>query len=253
MAKPTVLISIETMAETEAKAFGNRFMQFLLDLDPRLEPELVSTIERFKDPYVCLDEFIDQWWAMPAKIEVEGESTDHHFWGPMWKRKSSVISRGMINHGLINTKNQRTASSLWFECQWEEGIYFETLFEKWVDLAVPNIGMLHLFTDAEQSSLQSSAGNSFSVGSFGGAAKPGIPNIGWAMAYGEGYSTEVDVARVGEAGFLVKKIGGVTIVQVTENLSDVIDDFAYFSKRRAELKNLFRPDLFWLQSEPVVV
>ena len=85
---------------------------------------------------------------------------------------------------------------------------------------------------------------SFRVGSFGGLAKPDLPSMGWAMAYGTTYAAEVDVARIREGGFPVDEFDGVTIVRVTDKLSDVVDDFEYFSRRRAQLKSLFRPGLF---------
>jgi len=70
------------------------------------------------------------------------------------------------------------------------------------------------------------------------------------MAYGPSYAAEVDTARIKAAGFVADERDGVTIVRVTDKLSDVVDDFERFSRRRAELKALFRPDLFWIKGEP---
>ncbi len=70
------------------------------------------------------------------------------------------------------------------------------------------------------------------------------------MAYGEGYAQEVDSERIRAHGFPVEVRNGVIIVRVTERLSDVIEDFPLFSRRRAELKSLFRPELFWIENEP---
>ena len=73
------------------------------------------------------------------------------------------------------------------------------------------------------------------------------------MAYGPGYMNyrqDVDVARIRAAGFSVEEKGAVAIIRVTDKLSDVVDDFAHFSRRRAELKSLFRPDLFAIKHEP---
>lgn len=251
MAKPSVLISIDTMIETEDRTFGRDFMQCLLREDARLTPELVSETERFTEPFVDLDHFMDKWWAMPVKSYVDGRLQGERFGGPLWKRKSSLASRGVIDHGLLNIRNQRTPSGLWFECRWANDVSFDHLFEAWVRLSHPDMGMLHVFTDIERASLHTSAGTSFSVGSFGGPAKPGLPNIGWAMAYGKERAAEVDIERIAAAGFPVREVDGTIIVQVTEKLSDVIDDFPTFSKRRAELKRLFRLGLFWIEDEPV--
>lgn len=252
MAKPSVLISIDTFIKTEDKNFGLNFMRRLLDEDSLLAPELVSTSERFLEPFIDLDHFVNEWWAIPIKSYVDDQFVGERFGGPHWKRKSALAGRGMVNHGLINAKHLRTPSTLWFQSRWDKRVSFTHLFEEWVELAEPNIGMLHLFTDAESGLLQGGAGSSFAVGSFGGPAKPGIPNIGWAMAYGEGYAEEVDVARIKAAGFPVDEFGGVVIVRVTESLSDLQDNFSYFSRRRNELKAMFRPDLFWIKGESVV-
>ena len=173
--------------------------------------------------------------------------------GMSWMRKSAVVSRGMVEHGTVNLKGFKFPSSLWFNSKWARHVDFGHLFEAWVELSRPEIGMLHLFTDDETASLKSPEGTSFKVGSLGGSAKPTIPNIGWAMVYGESYKSELDTASIEEAGFKVKVVGGATIVQVTEKISDVVDDFANFSQRRAELKSLFRPDLFRIKDEPKLV
>lgn len=60
----------------------------------------------------------------------------------------------------------------------------------------------------------------------------------------------VDAARIRAAGFAVEELEDVIVVRVTDGLSDVVDDFERFSRRRAELKALFRPDLFWIREEP---
>jgi hypothetical protein len=251
MAKPSVLISLETVVKTEDKTFGRSFMQHLLDEDPRLEPELVSTSEHYKDPFIDLEHYLENWWAIPAKSYYDGKFMGEHSWGSGWKRKSTLASQGMVTHGLIDTKNERTISTLWFESRWHKGVDFTGLFMKWVELAKPQIGMMHLFTEAEGALVQGEHGSSFACGSFGGPAKPGIPNIGWAMAYGEGYAFEVDVDTIRSAGFPVDVIEGVVIVRVTESLADVVNDFEHFSRRRAELKRFFRTDLFWIKDEVI--
>ena len=112
--------------------------------------------------------------------------------------------------------------------------------------------MLHLFTDVERATWRTEDDSWFETGSFGGSAKPGIPNIGWAMAYGREYASEVDADRISAAGFPVDYVGDVVIVRITKNLSDVVYDFEHFATKRAELKQLFRPDLFWVEDEPLL-
>ena len=250
MPKPNVLIALRTYANTEALDFGRRFITALCEEDARLIPELLSTSERFKDPFVDIDHFVRKWWAMPVKMYEDGRLVGERFAGPMWKRKSSLASRGKVNHGLVTVSDRKLRSSIWYQCRWSSKVDFEHLFDAWVELSQPEVGMLHLFTEPELRRKQSEAASSFENGSFGGRMKPGLPNIGWTMAYGRGYADEVDGARIKAAGFDVEERGGASLVRVTKSLSDVVDDFAYFSGRRAVLKGLFRPGLFWIQDEP---
>lgn len=246
MAKPNIIISIETNAETEAADFGRSLIGSLCHEDPRLVPERLSTTENYKDPFLGIDDFLANWWAIPVKTIVDGQTRPDSFSGPSWKRKSVLASRGMISHGITDLRYHKYPSSIWYECRWLNGINFNHLFDAWVRLSNADIGMLHVFTDREKQELQTENGSWFETGSFGGAAKPGLPNIGWAMAYGASYAAEVDAARIRSEGFPVDEIDGVTIVRVTDKLSDVVDDFEQFSRRRAELKALFRPSLFWI-------
>jgi hypothetical protein len=250
MSKSTILISIKTNIDTTPKVFGRSFIQTLCSENDRFTPELLSTTERYKDPFKSIENFLDNWWAIPVEMRFNGQFITDRSQGPSWGRRKALVSRGMVNHGFVNQKGKHIPSSLWFESRWEKAVDFEHLFDSWVELSQPEIGMLHLFTDAEKDILKSPEGMAFSVGGLGGPAKPGISNIGWAMAYGESHAAEVNVPRIEEAGFAVKTVGNTTIVQVTESLADIVDDFAYFSKRRAELKRLFRPDLFWVKDEP---
>jgi hypothetical protein len=248
--KPTILISIDTNAETEAEEFGRSFIQSLCDEDPRLVPEKLSTTENYKDPFLGVDDFLANWWAIPVKTTVDGQARPDSFDSPSWKRKSALVSRGMINHGITDLWYHKHPSRIWYECRWAKNVDFNRLFDTWVRLSNADIGMLHLFTDREKREPQTEDESWFETGSFGGPAKPGLPNMGWAMAYGTGYAAEVDVSRIKAGGFPVDEIDGVTIVRVTDKLSDVVDDFDHFSRRRAELKALFRPGLFWITQEP---
>ena len=250
MPKPTIIISIDTNADTTSESFGRSFIESLCNQDARLVPEKLSTTENYKDPFLGIDDFVANWWSIPEEVYIDGHFSRVANQGPSWIRKSALASRGMVSHGFINKKNMKIPSRIWFESRWAGALDFNQLFEVWAAIAHADIGMLHLYTQAEKVLFESSEGSWFKTGSFGGPAKPGLPNIGWAMAYGRSYAAIVDVARIKAAGFSVDERNGVAIVRVTDKLSDVVDDFAYFSQRRAVLKALFPPDLFWIKEEP---
>jgi hypothetical protein len=249
MPKPRILISIETHAQTETTTFGERLVENLCE-NGSLVPEFVSTSETFKDRFESKEQFLRNWWAIPRKqVDGEGLAFGEAFIGPMWKRKSALASRGAIEHGSVGIRGHKSPSSIWFESRWSRHVDFDRLFSEWTELSRPEIGMLHLFTEPELQT-KSEAARSFELGLFGGPMKPGLPNLGWAMAFGKSFAADVDALRIKDAGFSVLEHDGVTMVSVTDNLSDVIDNFAHFSQRRAKLKSLFRPGLFRIIEEP---
>ncbi|GLK50143.1 hypothetical protein GCM10017620_31170 [Brevundimonas intermedia] len=249
MTKPTALIAIDTSTDLATPLAGRIFIDELCR-EPKLTPELVSWDEKFKDPFISPEHFLEKWWAQIAVMRAEGEPPFEFYWGPHWKRKSKLASRGYVKYAKTNKFGDRIPGTFWFQSRWERSVNFDQVFDRWASLARANVGMLHLFGEAENPVAPTAAESRFQSGSFGGPLNPGIPNIGWAMAYGEGYAHEVDVDRIRAHGFPVEVRDGVVVIRVTEQLSDVADDFPRFSRRRAELKSLFRPDLFWIKDEP---
>jgi hypothetical protein len=165
MPKQTMLISIETNKDTVSKDFGRSFIQSLCDEDPRLVPEKLSETENYKDPYLGVEDYLENWWAVPTELRLDGVLTAEYFEGRAWKRKSALAGRGMVEHGRITSKNMKIPGYFWFESRWARDVDFDHLFETWVGLSCCEIGMLHLYTDAERKIYDSGAGSSFKVGS----------------------------------------------------------------------------------------
>jgi hypothetical protein len=105
--------------------------------------------------------------------------------------------------------------------------------------------MLHHFSDPELGSNEKN--NSFQIGSFNSALKPDVPNIGWAMFFGDEFAGDVDAERIVASGFPLEKLSNGYLLRVTNELQDVVSDFPLFSKRRAELKKLFKDDFFLIK------
>ncbi|MCY1385108.1 hypothetical protein D9M69_734520 [compost metagenome] len=70
------------------------------------------------------------------------------------------------------------------------------------------------------------------------------------MFYGDEFAQEVNADQIAASGFPIEKVGNGYLVRVTNSIQDVADDFSFFSKRRAELKSLFREGLFLINDEP---
>jgi hypothetical protein len=249
MPKLEIKISLRAIEDTTKRSVGLEFAQSLYR-DARLAPDLVSWSERGGETKVSsAPDFASGWWAEPAELRADGVPISARYRGPFWKHRSNPTSRGYVDHGVTNLRGETTPSTIWFEGQWDESINFYDLFRDWVQLFQPEIGMLHLFTPPEQRHV-SREGDRFRRGSFGGPLNPGVPNVGWAMAYGEACAAEVDVGRLVANGYRIERCGHVVIVRVTDRLADVSENFPLFSRRRATLKTMFPPDFFWVKEEP---
>lgn len=53
-------------------------------------------------------------------------------------------------------------------------------------------------------------------------------------------------------GYTVESIRNGKLFRVTGSIFDIVDDFPKFSHRRAELKSLFRPEMFLIADEPAL-
>jgi hypothetical protein len=251
--KPNIRISLQTSADISSAEVGRAFIEALC-ADARLTPDRISITEPVREPYGGIEDFVANWWAMPSQGYSDGKLVSDWVSGPMFKRVASIKNAGKIRHRTFSFDNRLSPGHIWWDCNWDSSINVEDLFDVWSTLLNPDVAMLHIYTSTEREVVDfSREDDRFSLGVFGGPMMPQIPNIGWAMAFGPGdmnYLQDVDVPRIRAAGFAVDERDGFVVVRVTDKLSDVVDDFAHFSRRRAELKALFRPDLFSIKLEP---
>lgn len=147
-----------------------------------------------------------------------------------------------------NIRNQIIPADIYLNSVFSEKIDWYQLFKVWCEIFPPQLGMLHYFTESEL--LPHQVNGSFQIGSFNAALKPNVPNIGWAMFYGNEFAEKVDADRIASAGFPIGKMGDGYLVKVTENIREVRNNFPLFSRRRAELKKLFPEGFFLIQDEP---
>lgn len=241
MPKPSVKISVKTYKDVSDKTFGRRIISALLRCSPLLEPEGLSYDEAYDSPFVSEEDFAENWWALPRQSTVTYRT---EFEGPLWRRRNKLVSQGQVQHSCMTIKGNRAPGFISFDCRWSPEVDFASLFDPWFEILEGEMGMVHVFTDHERIPLGNFEDRSFQSGSFGGPARPGIPNIGWCLAFGPENAHEVDPALLREHGYNVVEKNGARIVQVTDKLSDVVDDFEAFAKRRQKIRRLFRDGLF---------
>lgn len=248
--KPYIQISLTTKIDTFDWKFGEAFIASLHEWNGLILPEQIShNDDKFLDSFVGADECKD-YWGVEGEIRVNGSTSRFHE-DFAWRRKKTIKSTGYIRHKTQNIRAQVVPGSLNFRSACSEKVDWYLLFKKWCELFSPQLGCLHQFAGLELDTRHKN--DSFQIGSFNAALKPDVPNIGWAMFYGDEFEEAVDADRIAAAGFPVEKINNGYLVRVTENIQDVLDNFPLFSRRRAELKTLFRKDFFLIQHEPLVL
>ncbi len=247
--KPYVRIAIRTKSETIGWGVGEAFIASLSRDEGLLVPEQVShNADKFGESFMGVAAS-EACWASKAALRFNGTLLDF-YQDFAWRRKKAVKSTGSVVHTARNARGQVVPGAVSYRSANSERVDWYSLFKAWCEIFPPQLGMLHLFSEPELGPHEKY--NSFQIGSFNSALKPDVPNMGWAMFYGDEFAEEVDVERIAASGFPIEKLNTGYLVRVTEYIRDVARDFALFSKRRAELKSLFREDLFTIKTEPSI-
>jgi len=245
--KPYIQIAIRTKVETIGWNSGEKLIDSLGLNGELLLPEQVShNADKFTEPFLGKAS-CESVWASKASIRANGALLDF-YQDFAWRRKKAIKSSGSVVHTSRNTRGQLVPGSISLSAAFSDKADWYSLFKAWCEFFPPQLGMLHPFTGPELSPAERNG--SFQIGSFNAALKPDIPNIGWAMFYGDEFSQEVNSDLIAASGFPIERIGNGYLVRVTDSIQDVVDDFPLFSKRRAELKTLFREGLFLINDEP---
>lgn len=230
---------MRTCVDTASWDFGCRFVELLGSFDPRLVPESVA-----HDALTC-EVFNDQTakavWTRIGKLPFP-ESMQFANLDFIWKRTQNVKSSGYVYHSMRTPFGDTLPAEISLSADWHAGIDWRGLFQAMCQLSETQLGMLHLFTNPELQP-QDQDGD-FQIGFFGLTSESKIPDIAWAMFYGNELSGEVNSGCIAKAGFPIIKIGEGYLVQVSDDLSDIASDFPTFSRKRHILRSQFREGLF---------
>lgn len=221
--KKYVLLSFVTRKKLTKEPYGRKMLSLFYDKYPLLAPQYANYYEPINNPVNSADEALEYWGYDPF----------------LCRRKSSVsgwwyVSEDISKIGYLKIKYDWNPKVDWF-----------TLFKELVSITEAFFGYVHVFTEREiEPAGAGSAIDCFIRGTPAIHLKKGIPNLGWGHYFGEEYVKEIDISLLKRRGFEVQKFGEGYVFHITENLSDVIDNYDYFDEKRKLLKSLFRPDLF---------
>ncbi|MCD0501321.1 hypothetical protein LP085_31065 [Achromobacter sp. MY14] len=247
--KSYIQIAIRTKSETIDWGVGEKLIDSLNVSGGWLHPEQVShNADKFTELFLGKSS-CENIWASKASLRLNGVLSDF-YQDFSWRRKKAIKSSGSVVHSSRNNRGQVVPGTISLKADYSDKVDWYSLFKVWCEIFSPQLGMVHLFTSPELAPADKNG--SFQIGSFNAALKPDIPNVGWGMFYGDEFAREVNVDKVAAAGFRIEELGGGYLVRVTENISDVANEFSSFSKSRAELRNLFPEGFFLINNEPLV-
>lgn len=270
--KTNLIANIETHKDIQSWEVGEPLLRSVFSVE-KLRPQRAATFGEVTAKHGFDVETLSDCqphWATKATMQINGAQVEF-FQGFNWKRTKVAKSLGSIRFPDTNLKGTPISGGLLFASQFNPDIDWIGIFSAWCSLLSPYGAILHPAINLDQpprsgrdvreyshdEEIAQSAWSRFSSGIFHtefragelNSLVSGFTNLGWASFFGGEFGAEVDEAKISAAGFPVRKVGDGYLVQVTENINDVINDFALFSKRRAELKSLFRDGLFLIKDE----
>ena len=221
--KKYILLSLVTRKKLTKEPYGRRILSLFYDQYPLLAPQYANFYEPLNKHTNTVEEALRYW-------------EDETF---LCRRRNSITGWWHISADISKVE------CLTFEYNWSPQIDWFKLFQELVTITEAYFGYVHVFTEneIEPSAVGSSIG-AFTRGTPGFHLKKGISNLGWGHYFGEEYVKEIDASLLQKHGFDVQKFGEGYLFHITDNLSDVIDDYDHFNERRNLLKSLFRSDLF---------
>jgi hypothetical protein len=268
-----VQIEIQTRKDLSSWETGHAILSVPFS-QTGLAPQRVATLGEVTPRHGHNVESIEECephWGIKTILRSEG--TAHDFTLPFnWKRKNSLKSYGDVDFSILNNILLRYPATISFCSKYKKGIDFLFLFRNWCEVTSPFAAILHPFFledglkenpksvmeyNNEEDFLEQAwsrflHGSLYAQFRFGemNSLRSGLTNLGWASWFGDEFADEVDERAISAAGFPVSRIGNGFLVQVTKQIEDVKGNFPLFSRRRAELKSLFRPGLFMIADEP---
>ncbi|MGU3400493.1 hypothetical protein ACLBWS_12245 [Brucellaceae bacterium D45D] len=267
-------INIQTNVDLSSWKKGKELLSGIFS-DAKLTPQRVATFGEVtvKHGFDVSDiQMCEKHWASKGSMRVSGVlcefTQDFH-----WKRTKVAKSQGVVTFPSVNLKGKKIPGRLLLQSQYRKEVDWISLFKGWCETAQAYAGILHPLISQEgpqksdhdvrdnsfAESVQQQAWSRFLGGELCSEFRAGelnslvsgLTNLGWATWFGGDLANEVDQRSIAAAGFPIYRLDSGYLIQVTDDINDVVNDFAMFSKRRAELKSLFKSKLFLIKDEPV--
>lgn len=249
MKRHMVRMFINTQAVTTDWAVGRGVLSAFCDADERLMPESLYHWESRTGDFQSIEQ-CEPYWAWNTSSRINGSLIESQI-GLGWRRKKTVRYQAEISHSQTNVRGHWLGGKLSVYAAPQKSVDWLPTFRSACNAMRPSYGLLHYFIPLDDTERAGTPESYFSGGIIPGKGMPGpIPNLGWATFLGGECSQGVQIEQIVAAGYTVETMSDGYLIRITDNINDVADNFAEFSRRRAELKALFPKDFFLVKDEP---
>lgn len=223
MAKPKILISLLTDAETTESLFCAALLQVFFER-ARIAPEFFGHYEPINNAVKDVRDALAY--------------CDKDFF---WLRKHSIVSRGTIFH---TTKS--AAGSITLDASFDANYDWLSLFRDLVNVTNAYYGYLHLVTDEEweKARLSQEDASIFRSGAFARKLEQGIMDLGWANYFGPRWISKIDPVMLSNNSSRLERVEEGLLFTITSDISDVSSIYDDFELKRQKAKAAFSASFF---------
>lgn len=259
LAKVEVKIGVATEKYIHDKRFSDILFKEILADTLELEPDVLGW--RFNAQPFTLEAVRTKWGE--NKLIAINHETNEETWGlepVQWYRDAPPAGYGGVSFTAINQKGSLNRGCVNATFDYPSGRDWLGALEHLCQGFSAYFGYVHLVTQSERVGELVIGGppgrkEEYRISStapfpYIGHEGPVLSNLGWATFLDQPFIDEALWAKIAEADYQVERIGSGGIIRLTDQMTDLIDDYPAFSNRRAQLKQMFPPDLFRIKDEP---
>jgi hypothetical protein len=242
---PLLAISIRTEIDTTSWSYGKSLFETLIKYEPRLTPQEIGADPRVES-FVTVESAKARWGERRV---VGGDTVVVSTLN--WTRNSELRGFGFANFAGVASNGKTYGGGVVLGSEFSRSVDWQGMFRTLVCEFGASAGLLHVVAGPE---ITAGPYDPPTASSF---CKPLVrqdldqfPNLSWATWFGSRFADEADFSKIAQDGYLVEPMLGGFLVRITPSITDVLDDFPTFSRRRSMLKTYFRPELFKIKHEP---
>lgn len=269
--KPYVIITLTTFFDLNTDTFGADLYSTIRDIEPRLLPQQAGWLGKLSCDIMVAEDFAAVWRNDRQFYTAQsrgGKRLGTGTYAPVeWQRRSAIKSKGRVMLSGRHYANQ--TGGLVLRAEWRENVDWPRLFRELCLLTKAAHGMLHLFTATEVAQIDpehhtgylregfhGQRAFTYSVDAYGTRRAPGpgdpnllsfrqVPELTWATWLGAKFNGHYDLESLKSAVSNIAETDDGLLFTITDQLGDVLRDFATFQRHREFVKTNGFPKTFF--------